>query len=130
MNSLKVRLCVFVCVYVCVMFQYPWPHSSLCHLCTANLTEIFSCFFLSYKANARVKPAKTGHGPHSTKLLVLFYVFLCCSMYCIFVSFFVLFVCVYVLYDCHRVATQLKLNISYHIGRYLYHICLILDRHL
>ena len=24
------------------------------------------CFFLSCKANARVKPAKTGHGPHSS----------------------------------------------------------------
>ena len=34
-------------------------------LCTATLTEVFSCFFLTCKANARVKPAKTGHGPHS-----------------------------------------------------------------
>jgi len=24
------------------------------------------CFFLSCKANVRVKPAKTGHGPHSS----------------------------------------------------------------
>jgi len=30
------------------------------------LTEVFSCFFLSCKANARVKPAKPGHGPHSS----------------------------------------------------------------
>ena len=35
-------------------------------LCTATLTEVFPCFFLSCKANARVKPAKTGHGPHSS----------------------------------------------------------------
>ena len=34
-------------------------------LCTATLTEVFSCFFLTCKANARVKPAKTGQGPHS-----------------------------------------------------------------
>jgi hypothetical protein len=34
-------------------------------------------FFLSCKANARVTPAKTGHGPHSSK-------FLCCSMYFLF----------------------------------------------
>jgi hypothetical protein len=81
----------------------------------ATLTEVFLCFFLSCKANARVKPAKTGHGPHSFK-------FLCCSMYfsvvlCIvcFVSFSVLFVCICVLYDCYRVANQLQLNISYHI---------------
>ena len=29
-------------------------------------TEVFACFFLSCKANARVKPAKTGHGPQSS----------------------------------------------------------------
>jgi hypothetical protein len=34
-------------------------------LCMATLTEVFQCFFLSCKANARVKPTKTGHGPHS-----------------------------------------------------------------
>jgi hypothetical protein len=32
-----------------------------------------------------------------------------------FVTFPVLFVCICVLYYCHRVATQLQLNISYHI---------------
>ena len=31
-----------------------------------TVTEAFPCFFLSCKANARVKPAKTGHGPHSS----------------------------------------------------------------
>ena len=44
---------------------------------TATLTEVFPCFFLSCKANARVNLAKTGHGPHSHRLL-------CCSMYCLF----------------------------------------------
>jgi len=29
-----------------------------------TLTENFPCFFLSCKANTRVKLAKTGHGPH------------------------------------------------------------------
>jgi len=38
---------------------------------------------------------------------VLFYVFF-------FVTFPVLFVCICVLNYCHRVATQLQLNISYH----------------
>jgi len=89
-----------------------------------TLTEVFPCFFLSCKANARVNPAKTGHGPHFHHfcvflcIFVLFYVFLCCSMYflccsmyflccsmyfrvvlcifcvvlCIFVLFYVLFV--------------------------------------
>jgi hypothetical protein len=35
-------------------------------LCTATLTEVFSCFFLSCKANARVKFTKIGHGPQSS----------------------------------------------------------------
>jgi hypothetical protein len=73
---------------------------------SAALTEVFPCFFLSCKANARVKPAKTGHGQHSSNIFVLFsvlyifmllyvlYVFVfyvlfvlccpCCPMYCIF----------------------------------------------
>ena len=31
-----------------------------------TLTEVFPCFSLSCKANARVILAKTGHEPHST----------------------------------------------------------------
>jgi hypothetical protein len=57
------------------------------------------CFFLSCKANARVKLAKTRHGPHSSTLVVvLFGCYLCCSMY---------FLCA--LYNCYRVTTQLQL---------------------
>jgi len=67
--------------------------------------RFFRAFFVSCKANARVKLAKMGHGPHSSKVL-------CCSMYC-FVSFYVLFVCNCVLYYCHRVATQLQLTKMY-----------------
>ena len=88
------------------------------------------------------KTRKDGHGPHSSKILVLFYVLfvLCRSVYCLCVSMCVcvcvrvrecvwcvsVYVCVSVcvcvcvckcaLYYCHRVATQLHLtNISYHI---------------
>jgi hypothetical protein len=39
----------------------------------ATVTEGFPCFFLSCKANARVKPAKTGHG----RILPYFCVVLC-----------------------------------------------------
>ena len=45
-------------------------------LCMATLTGVLPCFFLSCKANARVKPARTEHGPHSSQ-------FLCC-VYCLF----------------------------------------------
>jgi hypothetical protein len=52
-----------------------------------TLTEVFPCFFLSCKANARVKLAKTGHSPHSSTLVVI------CVVRLLFVLFYVLFVC-------------------------------------
>ena len=58
---------------------------------SATLTEVFPYFFLSFKANARVKLAKTGHGPHSSKLVI-------CVFPLLFVLFYVLFVCKCVLY--------------------------------
>jgi hypothetical protein len=77
---------------------------------SATLTEGFPCFFLSCKANVRVKPAKTGHGPHSSKLFVLFYVlFVFCH------SVYSLCVCKCVLHYCYRVATQLQLTNIYNI---------------
>jgi hypothetical protein len=72
-----------------------------------TLTEVFLCFFLSCKANARVKLTKTGHDPHSSTLIVI------CVVRMLFVLFYVLFVCKCVLYYCHQVATQLQLaNLS------------------
>ena len=52
-----------------------------------NLTEVFPCFSLSCKANARVKLVKTEHGPHSSTLVVI------CVVRLLFVLFYVLFVC-------------------------------------
>jgi hypothetical protein len=48
----------------------------------------------------------------------IYFIFInfCVVLYIVcFVSFPVLFVCICVLYYCHRVATQLQLNISYHV---------------
>ena len=82
--------------------------------------EVYPCFFLSCKANASFTLAKTGHGPHYSKSVVICVVLflLCCTVViCVvlllFVLFCVLFVCKCVLYYCHRVSTQLQLtNIS------------------
>ena len=46
--------------------------------------------------------------------IVLFYV-----LFVSIVLFYVLFVCKCVLYYCHRVSTQLQLNISYHVSKNL-----------
>jgi hypothetical protein len=80
-------LCILIVVYV--------------FLDAATLTEGFPCFFLGCKANARVKLAKTGHGPHSPTV-VLFYVLIVLyrSMYCLCVN----------VYYCHRLTTQLQLT--------------------
>ena len=100
-------------MYSYCMFMY--LHRASWHF-SATLTEGFPCFFLSCKANARVKSAKMGHGPQSSKLFVLF---------------FVLFVCKCVLYYCHRVATQLQLtNISHHIISYHTISCHVMSCHV
>ena len=53
-------LCILIDMYAlfCILFAN-W-HSP------ATMTEVFRCFFLSCKANARVCLAKTGHGPQSS----------------------------------------------------------------
>jgi hypothetical protein len=59
---LQVLLCLSILIDMytlfCIFFAN-W-HSP------ANLTEVFPCFFLGCKTNARVYLAKTGHGPHSS----------------------------------------------------------------
>ena len=125
-------LCIIIVVYIFLLFVHVFLTLSMysyCGLCTycssmysycclcilivvyvfldaATLTEVFPCFFLGCKANARVILARRGHGPHSSKIVVLLYILfvLYCSMYCLCVNVY-----------CHRVTTQLKLtNISYH----------------
>ena len=51
-----------------------------------TLTEVFPCFLLSFKSNARVKLAKIRHRPLSSKLVVI------CVILLLIVLFYVLFV--------------------------------------
>jgi hypothetical protein len=73
-----------------------------------TLTEVFPCFFLSCKANARVKLAKTEHGPHSSTLGCI------CIVRLLFVLFYVLFVCKCVLPPGDNPIAVNKYIISYH----------------
>jgi hypothetical protein len=63
---------VCVCVCVCV-----WVWVGVLVICILysevflNLTAVFLCFFVGCKANARVKLAKMGQGPHSSTLVVI-----------------------------------------------------------
>ena len=123
-NILIFRPCILNVVYVFLlwsMYSYCSSIYSYCCLCiliviyvfldAATLTEVFPFFFLGCKANARVILTKTGHGPHSSKIVVLFSVLFVSyrSMYCLCVNVY-----------CHRVTTQLQLtNIPYIICRIL-----------
>jgi len=52
--------------------------------------------------------------------------YFCVVLYIVcFVSFSVLFLCICVLYYCHRVATQLQVNMSYHMSFHMKGISLI-----
>jgi hypothetical protein len=75
-----------------------------------TLTEVFLCFFLSCKANARVKLAKTGQGLHSSTLAVI------CVVRLLFVLFYVLFVCKCVLSPGDNPISVNKYIISYIIS--------------
>jgi hypothetical protein len=63
---INVYMVLFLFNNVIYVFLLLCPCILIVCLCMATLTEVFPCFFLSRKANARVKPAKTGHGPHSS----------------------------------------------------------------
>jgi hypothetical protein len=59
-----VFLLLCLIVYLCIYCMFMYFHRASWHS-SGTLTEVSPCFFLSCKANARVKPVKMGHGPHS-----------------------------------------------------------------
>jgi len=81
-----------------------------------TLTEVFPCFFLSCKANARVKLAMKGHCPHASTLVCI------CVVRLLFVLFYVLFVCKCVLPPGDNPIAVNKYVVSYH--KFLVNECL------
>jgi len=85
------------------------------------IISYISYHIISYHKDGSL--AKTGHGPHSSIVFVLFGCYLCCSKYCLCVNVY-----------CHRVTTQLLLiniSISYIIISYhIYHIIHIISYHI
>ena len=76
-------LCILIVVYVFLSSMY--TYCCLRILRRGYPDWGFSVLFLGCKANARVILAKTGHGPHSSKIVVLYEL--------LFLLFYVLFVC-------------------------------------
>jgi len=66
--------------------------------------EVFLCFFLSCKGNARVKLAKTGHGPHASILVVI----------CVVLCIVCVYMCTVLLPPGDNPITDDKYIISYH----------------
>jgi hypothetical protein len=96
----RIALCYcFSCVFYCSLFLYCTV--SGCVVRAATLAEVFPCFFLSCKANARVINAKTEHGLHFPN-----YIFLLLCMFNFVIVMYVPFCVFCVLYCCHRVSTQ------------------------
>jgi hypothetical protein len=63
-------------VYWLTDWGFSWPDWGFSYL-----NKVFPCFYLSYNANARLKLAKRGHGPHSSTLFVICVVI--CVVLCI-----------------------------------------------
>jgi hypothetical protein len=110
-----VVLCIFVLFYVflCCSIIFVLFYVFLC--CSMYFCVVLCIFVLFY-----VFLCCSIYFCVVLCIFVLFYLFLCFSMYfCvvlrIFVLFSALFVCICALNYCHRVATQLQLNISYHL---------------
>ena len=83
-NSIRIYIGCFlsfllICKLYIFIFIFKYPYCSVCsvlsicfHLAnwhsSATLSEVFLCFFLSCKANARVQLAKTGQGLHNSQI--------------------------------------------------------------
>jgi hypothetical protein len=103
----------------------PWILQCVLIMCilwvsSPTLPEVFPCFSLSCKANARVKLTKTGHGQHSSKFVICVVLFVILVVLLLIVLFCIMFVCKCVLYCCQQVSTNCRWQI-YHIINMRWH---------
>jgi hypothetical protein len=59
---------MWVLLVICILYSEDFLNLTEVFL---TLTDVFPCFFLSCKVNARVNLVKMGHGPHSSTLVVV-----------------------------------------------------------
>jgi hypothetical protein len=77
------------------------------------MTEVFPCFSLSCKANARVQLAKTGHGQRSSKFVICVVLFVIRVVLLLIVMFYVVFMCKCVLPPgVNQIAVDKYININ------------------
>jgi hypothetical protein len=67
-NYVFLLLCLCILIVMYALFCIFCFHRANWHS-PVNLAKVFPCFFLIFKANARVHLAKTGHGPHPSQLV-------------------------------------------------------------
>jgi len=61
----KEYMYIYIYIYIYIYYCYDYVLSLYVYVWLPWL-RFFRAFFLSCKTNARLKPAKTGHGPHSS----------------------------------------------------------------
>jgi hypothetical protein len=118
----------------CRRLPEPKHHSLGCNM-SWEFLGVFTTFDAACEPLGKLRVFCLAHGARPTLFLIfmLFFVFLCCSMYCLFcVVLCIVCVCICVLYYCHRVATQLQLTYitSYHIYHIICHITYIISYHI
>ena len=116
--------CVYGCMFCILLLNaesYVFLLLYLCFLIVCMLCSIYSVFivptgvlrfFRAFSSVVSEMPGYTSQGRGTVRILPNYRTVLFYMLFVSIVLFHVLFVCKCVLYYCHRVATQLQLNIS------------------